>query len=134
MRVALITKCVWLPLGTEGTPLGVVPPSELLKGMVQLPPGYSAVPPDHKEGVLPRDDNKGSAVNKEQHNPPPDASSKQYLVVSGLPTIPQKLAQRIWEFDFIEEFLPTNKTIQALELAVSKTTRLFGHFMDFVTV
>jgi len=42
---------------------------------------------------------------------------KQYLAAVGLPTIPRKLANRIWELDFIEmdELLPSNKAIQALE-------------------
>ena len=58
---------------------------------MQLPPGDSMVPPrqvmvppDPNEGVLPKDDNKGGAVNKGQHDHPLEALSKQYLVVPGL--------------------------------------------------
>ena len=42
-----------------------------------------------------------------------------FLAASGLPTVPQRLAQRIWDLDFIEmeEFLPSNKTVQALEVS-----------------
>ena len=42
---------------------------------------------------------------------------KQYLAAVGLPTIPRKLVARIWELDFIEmdELLPSNRAIQALE-------------------
>ena len=42
-----------------------------------------------------------------------------FLAASGLPTVPLKLAQRIWELDFVEmeEFLPSNRTVQALEIS-----------------
>ena len=42
-----------------------------------------------------------------------------FLAASGLPTVPQKLAQRIWELDFVEMegFLPSNRTVQALEIS-----------------
>ena len=42
-----------------------------------------------------------------------EMAPKQYLVVLGLPTIPQKLAQWIWELDFVEmeDFLPTNRVL-----------------------
>ena len=42
-----------------------------------------------------------------------------FLAASGLPTVPQKLAQRIWELDLVEmeEFLSSNRTVQALEIS-----------------
>jgi len=42
-----------------------------------------------------------------------------FLAVSGLPTVPQKLAQRIWDIDFVEmeEFFPSNRTVQAPEIS-----------------
>ena len=42
-----------------------------------------------------------------------------FLAASGLPTVSEKLAQRIWDLDFIEmeEFLPSNKMVQALEVS-----------------
>ena len=61
-----------------------------------------------------------------QQDATPESLSKQYLGAPGLPTISRKLAQHIWELDFtdMEEFLPINKTIQALELArITETGR-----------
>lgn len=54
-----------------------------------------------------------STVKKTEEKP------QLFLAASGLPTVSQKLAQRIWALDFIEmeEFLPANKTVQALEIA-----------------
>ena len=42
---------------------------------------------------------------------------QHYLASPGLPTIPHRLAQRIWDLEFVEmeDFLPSNRTIQALE-------------------
>ena len=106
--------------------LGVVPPAEKLKGMPQLPATetdilstQNAVSPSRNTGVPLRDNSKGEVVQTGQQDAPLESLSKQYLVAPGLPTISRKLAKRIWELDFIEmeEFLPTNKAIQALELA-----------------
>ena len=103
--------------------LGVVHPTEKLKGMAQLPATETETPsmqntvsPSRNTGVFLRDNSKGEAVKTGQQDAPPDSLSKQYLVAPGLPTISRKLAQHIWELDFIEmeEFLPTNKTIKAL--------------------
>ena len=46
--------------------------------------------------------------------PPAKASEGRpqlFLAASGLPTIPQKMAQRIWELDFVEteEFFPSTE-------------------------
>ena len=117
---------VWLSPGSVESQLGVVPPAEKLKGMAQLPATETktpsmedTVPPSRNTGVPLRDNLKGEAVKMGQQGAHPESLSKQYLVAPGLPTISRKLAQCIWELDFIEmeEFLPTNKTIQALELA-----------------
>ena len=45
--------------------------------------------------------------------------SQLFLAAAGLPTVTQKLAQRIWDLDFIEmeEFLPSNRVVQALEVS-----------------
>jgi len=42
-----------------------------------------------------------------------------FLAASGLPTVSQKLAQQIWDMNFVEmeEFLPSNRTVQALEIS-----------------
>lgn len=42
---------------------------------------------------------------------------QHFLAVPGLPTITSKVAQKIWELEFVEmeEFLPSNKTVQALK-------------------
>ena len=59
---------------------------------------------------------------------PPDGKSQWFLAALGLPTVPLKLAQRIWELDFVkmEEFLPSNRTVQALEISgVTKDGTVF---------
>ena len=40
-----------------------------------------------------------------------------YLATPGFPTIPHRLAQHIWDLEFVEmeDFLPLNRIIQALE-------------------
>ena len=65
-----------------------------------------------------------------------------FLATSGLPTVPQKLAQRIWDMDFVEmeEFLPSNRTVQASEISglardgtifqVPQARRVADHLMD----
>ena len=59
--------------------------------------------------------------------PPPSetktAQSQHYLAAPNLPTILTKLAQRIWDMDFIEmeEILPSSKTMQLLESAQGAT-------------
>ena len=121
---AMVLYGVLIPLGTNEAQLGVIPPSELLKEMVQLPPGNTNESTE-QTAALPvpsevRSSNGEEGVaNKTQQEPSPEMAPKQYLVAPGLPTIPRKLAQWIWELDFVEmeDFLPTNKTIQALELA-----------------
>ena len=42
--------------------------------------------------------------------------SQLFLAAAGLPTVTQKLAQRIWDFE-MEEFLPSNRVVQALEVS-----------------
>ena len=51
----------------------------------------------------------------------PTVTKSHCLPAPGLPTIPNKLAQKIWDLEFVEmeEFLPSNKTIQAMENPVS---------------
>ena len=114
-----------------------MPSADQLKGMGQLPPKDLEVHPVKDvelpvpmEDVSVKESNKSSMISNGQHNPSTQFSSKQYLAASGLPTIPNKLAQRIWELEFIEmeEFLPTNKAIQALELAGTTEGEVRGVF------
>ena len=53
------------------------------------------------------------------------ANPQHILAAPGLPTVSRKLAQRIWNLEFIEmeEFLSTNKVVQSLE----STENLSGH-------
>ena len=70
----------------------------------QTEPAANTIP---LEVTVPSQDLEGG-----KEKPPPF-----FLAAPGLPTVPSKLAQRIWDIDFIEleELLPSNKTIQALE-------------------
>ena len=56
------------------------------------------------------------------------AVKSHYLPVPGLPVVPNKLAQKIWELEFVdmEEFLPSNKMINALESPVSILDGIVG--------
>ena len=73
-------------------------------------------------------------LNKEVQPPTTDSwvipdelpgKSHLFLAALSLPTIPLKLAQLIWDLDFIkmEEFLPFNKTVQALEVSGATKNR-----------
>ena len=55
-------------------------------------------------------------------------SKSHFLPAPGLPTIPNKLAQKIWNLEFVEmeEFLPSNKTIQAMENPISMQEGIMG--------
>ena len=50
------------------------------------------------------------------------------LPAPGLPTVPLKVAQRIWNLEFIEleEFLPNNKTVMMLETPSSVQEGVLG--------
>ena len=92
----------------------------------ETPSMQNTVPPSRNTGAPLSDNLKGEAVKTGQQDATPESLSKQYLGAPGLPTISRKLAQHIWELDFtdMEEFLPINKTIQALELArITETGR-----------
>ena len=58
---------------------------------------------------------KGTS-NEEDHSEK-EVKPLHYLAAPGLPTISQHMAQRIWNQEFVEmeEFLPSNKTMQVLE-------------------
>ena len=77
------------------------------------------IPPPPPPQVSSRDRELRHAQTLEESLPsdPVGTQPKQYLAAVGLPTIPRKLATRIWELDFIEmdELLPSNRAIQALE-------------------
>ena len=59
--------------------------------------------------------------NNTGHNSSAVTVKSHFLPAPGLPTVSNKLAQKIWELEFVdmEEFLPSNKTINALENPVS---------------
>ena len=52
--------------------------------------------------------------NEEDHSGK-EVKPLHYLAAPGLPTIPQHMAQHIWNLDFVEmeEFLPSSKTMHA---------------------
>ena len=58
----------------------------------------------------------------------PTVAKSHFLPAPGLPTIPNKLAQKIWDLEFMEmeEFLPSNRTIQAMENPVSMQEGIVG--------
>ena len=87
--------------------LPIAPPVENQNANIQAPQ-----PPSNLHGTGTQNVNSGPPSNS-----PAEAQLKQYLAAPGLPTISQKLANYVWELDFIEtdEFLPPNKAIQALE-------------------
>ena len=67
-------------------------------------------------------DNDGSQLGSRQCYKLGQEGRREASAVSGsvrLPTVSQRLAQRIWDLDFIEmeEFLPSNRTVQALEIS-----------------
>ena len=56
-----------------------------------------------------------------EHNSRSVTAKSHFLPAPGLPTASNKLAQKIWKLEFVdmEEFLPSNKTINALENPIS---------------
>ena len=66
--------------------------------------------------------------NKRQPNSKPSVTKSHFLPAPGLPTISNKLAQKIWDLEFVEmeEFLPNNKAIQAMENPVSIQEGIVG--------
>ena len=99
--------------------IGVLPSgSELEKAGIQVEvPGRATTGIDdqvHMEEGL-----QGAGSGSTQPDKKAEGKSQLFLAASGLPTVPQRLAQCIWDLDFIEmeEFLPSNKTVQALEIA-----------------
>ena len=50
---------------------------------------------------------------------------QHFLAAPGLPTITSKLAPKIWDLEFVEmeEFLPTNRTVQALDQFTPESLR-----------
>ena len=66
--------------------------------------------------------------NKRQPNNKPSVTKSHFLPAPSLPTISNKLAQKIWDLEFVEmeEFLPNNKAIQAMENLVSIQEGIVG--------
>ena len=62
------------------------------------------------------------------HNSRSLAVKSHFLPAPGLPTVPNKLAQKIWELEFVdmEELLPSSKMINALENPVSMQDGIVG--------
>ena len=123
------------PLGlSTASQVGVLPPPVSLQQLPVIPtedlPDVSRqVTPPHSQEKVGTPEAR-SARPPENKSPPDQAEQpKQYLAAVGLPTIPRKLANRIWELDFIEmdELLPSNKAIQALEGAGSQETGASTH-------
>ena len=69
-----------------------------------------------------------TADKKKQPNNGSVATKSHFLPAPGLPTISNKLAQKIWDLEFIEmdEFLPSNKTVQAMENPASLQEGIMG--------
>ena len=108
---------------TAGTVrLGSMPPTSLLSEVPVVEPGEGG------DIVGPGLDGRlnmqlvGAGKSDEGGKRPAEQSApvkkpQFFLAAQGLPTITSKLAQRIWDLEFIEmdDFLPTNKAVQALE-------------------
>lgn len=110
-----------MALPTTGTSrLGVMPDAGALK---QIP---RTGPEDQQEDIRLEDRLTNQTASGRKEQPVSEdtamlsASSKKpqyFLAAPGLPTITSKLAQQIWDLEFVEmeEFLTSNKTMQALE-------------------
>ena len=110
-----------MALPTAGTSrLGVMPDASALKHI------HKMGPEDQQEDIRLEDRLTVQTASCQKELPVPEdtashsASSKKpqyFLAAPGLPTITSKLAQQIWDLEFVEmeEFLPSNKTMQALE-------------------
>ena len=50
----------------------------------------------------------------------PEAKPARYLVAKGLPTLPTKLVEKVWNFEFVEmeEFLPTPRALRIAEQGI----------------
>lgn len=66
--------------------------------------------------------------SKKQLGNRPTVTKLHFLPAIGLPTLSNKLAQKIWDLEFVEmeEFLPSNRTIQAMENPVSLQEGIVG--------
>lgn len=110
-----------MALPTTGTSrLGVMPDASALK---QIP---RTGPEDQQEDIRLEDRLTNQTASGRKEQPVSEdtamlsASSKKpqyFLAAPGLPTITSKLAEQIWDREFVEmeEFLTSNKTMQALE-------------------
>ena len=66
--------------------------------------------------------------SKKQLGNRPTVTKSHFLPAPGLPTLSNKLAQKIWDLEFVEmeEFLPSNRMIQAIENPVSLQEGIVG--------
>ena len=105
---------------TGASRLGVMPDASVLKQILKMGPE------DQQEDIRLEDcltDQTASCqkelpVSEETVSLSTSSRKPQYfLVAPGLLTITSKLAQQIWDLEFVEmeEFCPSNKTMQALE-------------------
>ena len=92
--------------------MGQLPNPQQLQGLTQVQE-VSNILGDKAVDLAARGRTKASV----QEDQPAKEKPQHYLASPELPTIPHRLAQRIWdsEFEEMEEFLPSNRTIQALE-------------------
>ena len=108
-------------LGDRTIRFGVLPSSQQLKNAGIQVKNVSEIQLN-TEVQLPKIDSR--AVQDK----PPERKSWLFLATPGLPTVPMKLAQQTCNLDFVEmeEFLPSNRTIQALKvLGVMKDRTVF---------
>ena len=98
-----------------------LPDPKLLEGMKEVENN------DDIEATQPTDVELLGSVKRLPDNRPTVAKS-HFLPAPGLPTIPNKLAQKIWDLEFVEmeEFLPSNRAIQAMENPVSMQEGIVG--------
>ena len=110
-------------------PIQNLPHPKLLEGMKEvgdMEPGKAVDASQTSDLEL--SDLEFAGSNKRQPNNKPSVTKSHFLPAPGLPTISNKLAQKIWDLEFVEmeEFLPNNKAIQAMENPVSIQEGIVG--------
>ena len=110
-----------MALPTAGTSrLGIMLDASALRQIPRIGPE------DHQEDIRFEDHLTSQTASGQKERPVSEdtamlsACSKKpqyFLAAPGLPTITSKLAQQIWDLEFVEmeKFLPSNKAMEALE-------------------
>ena len=90
-----------------------LPDSKLLDGMKEVGKDSEQIGDKEASQLADLEFPSGGA----RHNGKSITAKSHFLPAPGLPTVSNKLAQKIWKLEFVdmEEFLPSNKTINALE-------------------